>query len=169
MKILITGIGNIGKSSLREMVAHKFPDQVIQIDMDYHSHADIPESSDKVVLVEDVHGLERNPEQYDKIIYLLPPRNHIILWLKRAWAWFSGGIVDLSAPKGVNISYAFSNIPIIVKIVLRNIVSARQWVLGDMDTIKMKFEDKTVIAKTVSAGFREIDKLLSRNGKEGVA
>lgn len=169
MKILITGIGNIGKSSLREMVAHKFPDQVIQIDMDYHAHEAIPESADKVILVEDVHGLERNPEQYDKIIYLLPPRNHIILWLKRAWAWFSGGIVDLSAPKGVNISYAFSNIPIILKIVLRNIVSARQWVLGDMDTIKMKFEDKTVTAKTVSAGFREIDKLLSRNGKEGVA
>ena len=169
MKILITGIGNIGKSSLREMVAHKFPDQVIQIDMDYHAHEAIPESADKVILVEDVHGLERNPEQYDKIIYLLPPRNHIILWLKRAWAWFSGGIVDLSAPKGINKHYAFSNIPIIVKIVLRNIVSARRWVLGDMETIKRKFEDKTVIAKTVSDGFRKIDKLLSRNGKEGVA
>ncbi|MFH1933890.1 MAG: hypothetical protein ABIN18_20240 [Pseudomonadota bacterium] len=169
MKILITGIGNIGKSSLREMVAHKFPDQVIQIDMDYHSCEDIPEPPDKVVLVEDVHGLERSPEQYDKIIYLMPPSNHLILWLKRAWAWFFGGIVDLSAPKGINKHYAFSNIPIIVKIVLRNIVSARRWVLGDMETIKRKFEDKTVIAKTVSDGFREINKLLSRNGKEGVA
>jgi len=169
MKILITGIGNIGKSSLREMVALKFPDQVIQIDMDYHSCEDIPEPPDKVVLVEDVHGLERNPEQYDKIIYLLPPSNHFILWLKRAWAWFSGGIVDLSAPKGVNKPYAFSNIPIIIKIVFRNVIFARRWVLGDMETIKRKFEDKTVIAKTVSAGFRGIDKLLSRNGKEGVA
>ena len=52
------------------MVAHKFPGQVIQIDMDYHTHEDIPESSDKVVLVEDVHGLERSPEQYDKIIVI---------------------------------------------------------------------------------------------------
>ncbi|MBW2138942.1 MAG: hypothetical protein JRH06_15495 [Deltaproteobacteria bacterium] len=78
MKILITGIGNIGKSSLREMVAHKFPGQVIQIDMDYHNHQDIPESSDKVVVVEDVHGLERNPEQYDKIVYLMPPSNHFV-------------------------------------------------------------------------------------------
>ena len=169
MKILITGIGNIGKSSLREMVAQKFPDQVIQIDMDYHAHEDIPESSDKAVLVEDVHGLERNPEQYDKIIYLMPPSNHLILWLKRAWAWFSGGIVDLSAPKGINKPCAFSNIPIIIRIVFRNIISARRWILGDMETIKRKFEDKTVIAKTVSDGFREIDKLLSRNGKEGVA
>jgi prephenate dehydrogenase len=81
MKILITGIGNIGKSSLRELVAHKFDGQVIQIDMDYYAHEDIPQSSEKIVLVEDVHGLERNPEQYDKIIYLMPPPNHIMLWL----------------------------------------------------------------------------------------
>ena len=84
MKILITGIGNIGKSSLREMVAHKFVGQVIDIDMDYNTHADIPESSNKVVLIEDVHGLERHSDQYDKIIYLMPPQNHIMLWLKRA-------------------------------------------------------------------------------------
>jgi prephenate dehydrogenase len=51
MKILITGIGNIGKSSLRELVAHKFDGQVIQIDMDYYAHEDIPQSSEKIVLV----------------------------------------------------------------------------------------------------------------------
>lgn len=158
MKILITGIGNIGKSSLREMVAHKFPDQVIQIDMDYHVHEDIPEPSDKIVLVENVHGLEKNPEQYDKIIYLMPPSNHSILWLKRAWAWYSGGIVDLSAPKGINRPYAFSNIPIIVRIVLKNIISARQWVLSDIDIIKRKFEDKTLIVETIGIGFEEIEK-----------
>ena len=79
MKILITGIGNIGKSSLREMVAHKFDGQVVQIDMDYYAHDDIPRSSEKIVLVEDVHGLERHPEQYDKIVYLTPPQNHIMV------------------------------------------------------------------------------------------
>ena len=132
MKILITGIGNIGKSSLREMVAHKFPGQVIQIDMDYYVHEDIPQSSEKVVFVEDVHGLERNPEQYDKIVYLMPPPNHIMLWLRRAWAWFSGGVVDLSEPKGVNKRYAFSNIPIIFRIVLRNILYRKRWVQTDL-------------------------------------
>ena len=45
MKILITGIGNIGKSTLREMVANKFAGQVIQIDMDYYVHEDIPQPS----------------------------------------------------------------------------------------------------------------------------
>jgi len=139
-------------------VAHKFPDQVIQIDMDYHAPEDIPEASDKVILVEDVHGLERNPEQYDKIIYLMPPSNHFMLWLKRAWAWFSGGIVDLSAPKGVNKPYAASNIPIIIRIVLKNMISARRWILHDMEAIRNKFKDKTVIAKTIDRGVEEIEK-----------
>lgn len=165
MKIFITGIGNIGKSSLREMVAKKYAEQVIQIDMDYHAHEDIPESSEKVVLVEDVHGLERNHGQYDKIIYLIPPANHIMLWLRRAWAWFSGGIVDLSDPKGVNGRYAFSNIAIIFKIVLKNILFRKQWILEDIRTIKRKLEDKTIIAKTVETGFEETEKLIITNRK----
>ena len=168
MKILITGIGNIGKSSLREMVAHKFAGQVIQIDMDYYAHEDIPQSSEKIVLVEGVHGLERNPEQYDKIIYLMPPPNHIMLWLRRAWTWFSGGIVDLSDPKGVNKRYAFSNIPIILKLVLKNILFRKKWILNDMQTIKRKLEDKTVIVKTVDTGFEEIEKFFFMNRKREV-
>lgn len=150
------------------MVAHKFPGQVIQIDMDYHTHEDIPESSEKVVLVEDVHGLERSPEQYDKIIYIMPPSNHIILWLRRAWAWFSGGIVDLSEPKGVNKRYALSNIPIILKIALKNIIFRRQWVLGDIQIIKEKLEDKAVIAKTIDIGFTEIEKAFFINRKREI-
>ena len=168
MKILITGIGNIGKSSLREMVAHKLDGQVIQIDMDYYAHEDIPESYEKIVLVEDVHGLERNPEQYDKIIYLMPPPNHIMLWMRRAWAWFSGGIVDLSDPKGINKKYALSNIPIILKIVLKNILFRRQWLLNDIGAIKSKLVDKTVIVKTVDAGFEEIQKFFFMNREREV-
>ena len=168
MKILMTGIGNIGKSSLREMVAHKFAGQVIQIDMDYYAHENIPQSSEKIVLVEDVHGLERNPEQYDKIIYLMPPPNHVMLWLRRAWAWFSGGIVDLSDPKGGNKKYALSNIPIILKIVLRNILFRKQWISNDMQTIKRKLEDKTIIVKTVDTGFEEIQKFFFMNRKREI-
>ena len=126
MKILITGIGNIGKSSLRAMVGDKFKDKVIQIDMDYFTHEIISQSSEKIILVEDVHGLERNPKQYDDIIYLMPPANHIVLWLKRAW--FSSGIVDLPVPKGVNKRYAVSNIPIILRIVFKNIFYRKLWV-----------------------------------------
>jgi len=160
MKILITGIGNIGKSTLRERVAHKFPGQLIQIDMDYYAHEDIPQASSKYILVEDVHGLERNPAQYDKIIYLIPPPIHIILWLRRAWAWFSGGIVDLSDPKGVNKRYAISNIPIIFKIVMKNIVYRKQWIKKDLVVIKKDLKDKTIIVSNMDKGYEAIEKLL---------
>ena len=108
MKILIAGIGCIGKNSLRERLALDFPDNVISVDMDYNK--EIPSDEDKVVIVESVHGLKENPHIFDKILYLLPPRWHFILWLKRAWAWFSTGIVDLSAPKGKRKKFAISNI-----------------------------------------------------------
>lgn len=161
MKILITGIGNIGKSSLREMVAHEFPGRVIQIDMDYCGHEDIPEQSNMVLLVEDVHGLERDPEQYDNIVYLMPPPNHSILWLKRAWAWFSGGVVDLSNPKGINKRYAFPNIPIILKILYQNIIFRKRWISDDIQIIKKKFGDKTVVVENITEGFMEIKKMIS--------
>lgn len=148
------------------MVADKFPGQVIQIDMDYYAHEDIPESPDKVVLVEDVHGLERNPVQYDKIIYLMPQSNHFMLWLRRAWAWFSGGVVDLSEPKGVNERYALANIPIILKIVLNNILFRKQWISGDMQIIKRKFEDKTIIVDNIDMGLEEIENFFLKQNKE---
>ena len=163
MKILITGIGNIGKSTLREKVALAYPDKVLQIDMDYYDHDDIPRLSTKVILVEDVHGLERNPEQYDRIIYLMPPPIHIILWFRRSWAWFSSGIVDLSNPKGVNKRYAFSNIPIILMIVTKNLFYRKKWVRDDIQTIKKEFKDKTIIVKDIDQGFEEIEKLFTKS------
>jgi len=164
MKILITGIGNIGKSTLRERVAECFPGKIIRVDMDYYNHGEIPESNDKVLLVEDVHGLERNPEQYDKIIYLMLPPNHTLLWLKRAWAWFSGGIVDLSDPKGVNKKYATSNIPIILKIALKNILFRRRWVMSDLEIIRNNFQDKVIIAQNPMKGFEEVIRFIQIRG-----
>ena len=156
MKILITGIGNIGKSTLREMVGARCPGKVIQIDMDYQTHDVVPDGAEEFVLVEDVHGLEGAPDQYDKIIYLMPPKNHILLWLKRGWAWFSSGVVDLSDPKGVNRPYAFLNIPIILKIVLKNILLAKHWVYDDLRKIRKTLGDKTIIVSSLESGFREI-------------
>jgi len=151
MKILITGIGCIGKSSLRERLALDFQDNVISVDMDYNR--EIPSESDKVVIVESVHGLEENPQMFDKILYLLPPRGHIILWLKRAWAWFSTGIVDLSAPKGKRKRFAISNIPIILKILMRNIFMSRRWIRADINKIQEELKDKTYITSSVNEGY----------------
>ncbi len=88
----------------------------------------------------------------------MPPRNHIMLWLRRAWAWFSSGIVDLPDPKGISKPYAFSNIPIILKIVLKNILFRKKWVSDDIQIIKKEFEDKTVIVKSIDMGYKEIEK-----------
>ena len=114
----------------------------------------------KIILVEDVHGLERNPEQYDKIIYLMPPSKHTILWLRRAWAWFSSGTVDLSDPKGVNKRYAFSNIPIILKIVAKNLSFRSQWIKTDMQIIEKALKDKTIIVENRDQGFKEISNFI---------
>jgi len=152
MKILITGIGCIGKSSLRERLALTFPDDIISVDMDYTSK--IPSDKDKIVIVESVHGLEENPRIYDKILYLLPPRWHPFLWLKRGWAWFSTGVVDLSEPKGKRKKFAISNIPLIVKILMRNIFMSRKWVKEDLNQIEEGLSSKTHIISSDNEGYR---------------
>lgn len=131
MRVLITGIGNVGKSTLRENIGDKFKNDIIQIDMDYYS-AEIEELPDKIALIEDVHGLEKDLNLYDRIIYLMPPKNHLMLWLKRAWVWFSTGVVDLSSPKGKNKRYSIFNIPIILGIVIKNLLLKKRWIKNDL-------------------------------------
>lgn len=152
MRILITGIGCIGKSSLRERLSLDFPDNVITVDMDYDN--EIPSDSEKIVVVESVHGLEQNPEMFDKILYLLPPRYQTILWLRRGWAWFATGIVDLSAPKGKRKRFAISNIPIIVMILIKNIFGSKKWIKEDLCQIQEELKGKTHIASLVNEGYR---------------
>ena len=155
MKILITGIGCIGKSSLREKLALDFPDNVITIDMDYSRR--IPSDRNKAVIVESVHGLEENPQTFDKILYLLPPRWHDFLWLRRVWAWFSTGIVDLSAPKGKRKKFALSNVPIILKILMRNIFGRRSWIKADIGLLQKELSDKTCFASSTEYGHKVIE------------
>ena len=152
MKILITGIGCIGKSSLRERIDLNFSDNVVSIDMDYNN--EIPSDVEKVVIVESVHGLEENPQIFDKILYLLPPQRHPILWVRRAWAWFSTGIVDLSAPKGKRKRFAIANIPIILKILMRNIFMSKRWIKADLYKIQEKLKYKTHITSSSNKGYR---------------
>jgi hypothetical protein len=154
MKILITGIGCIGKSSLREKISIDFPDNVVSVDMDYYK--EIPSDNDKVIIVESVHGLEENPQMFDKILYLLPPKWHTFLWLKRGWAWFSTGIVDLSEPKGKRKKFAISNISIILKILARNILMSRRWIKADLNKIRKDLKDKTYIAFSTQNGYQII-------------
>jgi hypothetical protein len=151
LKILITGIGCVGKSTLRERLTASFPKNVISVDMDYNKT--IPSDANKVILVESVHGLEDNPHRFDKILYLLPPKGHIIFWIKRAWIWFMTGIVDLSEPKGKKKRFASSNIPIILKIIIRNIMLRQKWIELDINKIQKKFIGRTEITSSIEEGY----------------
>lgn len=134
--VLITGIGNIGKSTLREKVCRHLP-YVVGVDMDYTS--ELPAIGEgEVLLVESVHGLEQHPERFDSIVYLLPPPLHSWRWVKRGWAWWRTGIVDLPNPKGIRRPFSIRNIPIICAIVSENILKARTWVSADMAIIREK-------------------------------
>lgn len=93
---------------------------------------------------------------FDKILYLLPPRWHPILWLIRAWAWFSTGIVDLSAPKGKRKRFAIKNIPIILKILIRNIFMSKKWVKTDINQIQKELRSKTHITSSSNEGYKMI-------------
>jgi len=152
MKILITGIGCIGKSSLREKITSVFPEKIVSVDMDYENK--IPHIKNKIVVVESVHGLEEKPQMFDKILYLLPPQGHLIFWLRRAWIWFATGVVDLSEPKGRRKKFSISNIPIIMKILGRNILMSKKWIKSDLYHIEEKLKDKTHIASSVDEGYR---------------
>lgn len=109
-----------------------------------------------MVIVESVHGLEENPQMFDRILYLLPTRWHIILWFRRAWAWFSMGIVDLSAPKGKRKRFAISNISIILKILIRNIFLSRSWVRTDIRQIQQELSSETCIVSSIEQSYRVI-------------
>ena len=163
MKILITGIGCIGKSTIRKKIASDFPNKVTTIDMDYDYN--IPNTQNKIIVIESVHGLEHKPQTYDKILYLLPPKNHLLLWLKRGTIWFKTGIIDLSKPKGKRKPNAISNIPIITKILARDILLSKKWVKSDLTHIEQKLRNKTYIASSVEEGHRTVTKWITSYSK----
>jgi hypothetical protein len=165
MNILITGVGCSGKSTLREKIALDFPDQVISVDMDYSD--EIPPLKNKIIVVESVHGLEKNPEKYDKILYLLPPKGHTIIWLRRGWTWFATGIVDLSEPQGRKKKYSLLNVPVILKILFRNILLSGRWVRADLCQIQEKLKDKTYVASSIKEGYEVVKSWITSYSNSG--
>ncbi len=151
MRILITGVGNVGKSTLREAVAADFADDVIQVDMDYH-RGELPSGSGRIVLVEDVHGLEKPPGEYDYVLYLKPMQGHAGRWLKRGRAWFTSGVVDLAERRGNGKPKSFLNLPLIFKIILKNILFYRIWVRNDLLILKNRFGGRYLAVSGVDQG-----------------
>jgi len=154
MRILTTGIGCVGKSSLRERLNSDFPNDVTSVGTDYDR--EVPSDANKAAIVESIHRLEKDPQMFDKILYLLPLGQHPILWLRRTRAWFSMRIVDLSAPKGKRKRFAVSNVPIILQILVRNVLLRRKWIDADPTRVREQVDDKTRVARSASQGYHVI-------------
>ena len=67
----------------------------------------------------------------------------------------------MSEPKGVKRKYALSNIPIILRIVMRNILYRKRWVQSDLEIINNRFKDRVVIVENKDIGMEKIEERLS--------
>lgn len=159
MKILITGIGITGKSTLRRSLVkalrscgisaeHYDADQFEELR--HSADADCldaqPEnfSDDTVYVIEDVHGPMNSAalplEDYDLVLYLEPDVvSHAKLWLPRVLAWFRKGGFAWEAGagwQGTKKAYDPRNVVPILKEVARNFWNRKKWIRKDIETIR---------------------------------
>lgn len=131
---MITGIGCIGKSTLRRRVESHLGHRVVCIDRD--DRAPLPEvAQDQCLVVEAVHGLDEPHERWGLVVYLLPPPGHLRRWLRRGFAWFRTGRVD-RPHRVARGPWSLLNLPLILGIVARNLLLARKWVCRDLKRIR---------------------------------
>ena len=75
--------------------------------------------------------------------------------------------MDLSAPKGKRKRFAISNIPIISKILIRNIFMSRRWIRADLTKIHEELKGKTHIASSANEGYRMIRSWIVNRANSG--
>jgi len=152
--ILITGIGCIGKSTLRRRVESHLSNRVVCIDRD--DSASLPEvGRDQCLVVEAVHGLDEPHERWGLVVYLLPPPGHLRRWLRRGFAWFRTGRVD-RPHRSVRKPWSLLNLPLIARIVVRNVVFARKWVREDLRRMGAICTDRRIVTQDANAAFGRI-------------
>jgi len=157
MKILITGIGVTGKSSLRRLLVEKFRRTgitVTQYDADEFAElrcaGDVdctrPDvfRDDVLYIVEDVRGTLSGRSflplgEYDGVVYVLPGFvSHTLFWLPRLWRWFQTGKFSWDRNTGwkeVQKPYDIRNCSVIVRVFLRDMRYRSRWIRKDLDTI----------------------------------
>ncbi|HBK35231.1 MAG: hypothetical protein UU08_C0028G0010 [Candidatus Uhrbacteria bacterium GW2011_GWE2_40_58] len=125
MRVLITGIGNVGKSHFRRYLYQQLKiklaqtdRQVKHYDVDRFAHLRHKDDEDllidftfqslereTIVLIEDVHGATGNGllplNDYDHVFYIqADPLTHVQFWLGRAQIWFKEGRYDWDNDRG---------------------------------------------------------------------
>jgi hypothetical protein len=156
--VLITGIGCVGKSTLRRRVATELGDRVVDVDRD-DTDEDPPVGPDQVLVVESVHGLEDPADRWDMVVYLLPPPGHTFRWLNRGLVWFRTGRVD-RPPRAIRRPWSVLNLPLIIRIIARNIWNARRWILEDLQLLD-ELNARVSIVSGTNDGLHAIANLLT--------
>lgn len=159
MKILITGIGMVGKSTFRRILLEELQKLnliVHQFDADRFSETrhpadrdlltELPKhfSPDIIYLIEDIHGPTEEAilplSSYDLIIYLLPkPLSHLANILHRSYIWWLKGRYAWTPDKGwqgTNYPQDPNNILGISREFWSIILNKKSWIAQDLAAIK---------------------------------
>lgn len=157
--ILITGIGCIGKSTLRRRIQAAHSVNVVTTDRDDPNTPPVP-AAGQILVVEAVHGLDEPPDQWGLVVYLMPPPGHALRWLRRGFVWFRTGSVDRPF-RVVRRPYSLLNLPVIIRLVARNIWNAKRWVSDDLLRIEALFGDEAVITPDADQALWAVERFLS--------
>ncbi len=114
----------------------------------------------QVLVVESVHGLDEPVESWGLVVYLLPPRGHTLRWIGRGIAWFRTGRVD-RPPIVERRPWSLLNIPLIVRLIARNVWKASRWVREDRKRIEEFFLNNTIISVDTESVFYEMHNFIS--------
>ncbi len=143
MLVLITGLGNVGKSSFRRHLAktlHAQRHKVVQVDVDGYSRernpADTyladpryidPADVDTIWLIEDIHAFGSKAlmqlDEYNLIFYVhAPALTHLRFWVSRGLHWMSRGVYDWQPDRGfrgTRKSWDLKNVPGVYRVIRR--------------------------------------------------
>jgi hypothetical protein len=174
MKILIAGLGNTGKSTLRErLVEFCIKNHTLHKELDCdNDRLWMPLKdefeNDTTYFIEDVDGLTKEPfyplNFYDKIYYVLPSwLTHLRLWIFRMWAWFKRGTFGFDPDTKVSDGWRGSGIPYDaanIRPMLTELKKAFKWrrekILYDEDKLAASGRPVVIVTPEVSIKKRKI-------------
>lgn len=159
MKVLITGIGISGKSTLRRRmvkICRSVGLKTEHYDADGFKKIRHPDDDDclaelpcefhgeTVYIIEDIHATYPDKAvyplgEYDYIFYIVPDRmSHIKFWLSRMRIWFATGKFlweQDSGWRGSGRPRDFTNILPMMKELWRNMINRDGWIKQDLQTL----------------------------------
>lgn len=170
MKILIAGLGNTGKSTLRKRfiefcLKKHLLHQAFDCDNDRPRMPLNDEfESDTIYFIEDAYSLTKQAfypiDFYDEIYYVLPSRlTHLRLWLFRMWVWFKRGKFGFDPDtkisdgwRGSGVPYDTNNLRPIFKELKRAFKWRRNLILCDEEYLKKSGKPVVIVTPKIRKG-----------------